>query len=70
MKVVSNTTPIIPLASIGQLKILKDLYDEILLPQAVYDEIKAKKAYGYNEVEAESIKVKQIKGQKVSRPFA
>ena len=64
MKVVSNTTPIISLASIGQLKILKDLYDEIILPQAVYDEIKAKIAYGYEEVEADFIKVKQIKGPK------
>lgn len=64
MKVVSNTTPIISLASVGQLRILKELYNEIMLPEAVYNEIRAKESYGYEEVEADFIKVKSIKGKK------
>jgi predicted nucleic acid-binding protein len=47
MKVVSNTTPIISLASIGQLSLLPELFGKIYIPQAVYYEIKSKKAYGY-----------------------
>jgi hypothetical protein len=38
MIVVSDTTPLIGLASIGRLKILRDLFGEIYIPQAVYDE--------------------------------
>ncbi len=39
MIVVSNTSPIINLAAVGRLDILKQLYGEILIPQAVYHEI-------------------------------
>ena len=39
MIVVSNTSPIINLAAIGQLEILQNLYDHIRIPQAVYYEI-------------------------------
>lgn len=63
MKTVSNTTPIISLASVGKLDILKELFEEIIIPDAVYNEIKAKKSYGYKEVEADFIKVKHIKGK-------
>ncbi|MCX7112252.1 MAG: DUF3368 domain-containing protein [Proteobacteria bacterium] len=38
-RIVSNTSPIINLACIGQLDILRRLYGTILIPQAVYDEI-------------------------------
>ena len=41
MIVVSNTSPIINLASIGQLELLKTLYSNIIIPQAVRDEIVA-----------------------------
>jgi len=63
MKIVSNTTPIISLASIGKLDLLKKLFREIIIAKAVYDEIKAKESYGYEEVESEFIKVKSIKGE-------
>jgi predicted nucleic acid-binding protein len=63
MIVISNTTPIISLSSIGKIHILKDLFGEIIIPQAVYNEIKAKKRYGYEEVESEFIKVKAIQGK-------
>ena len=38
-KVVVNTTPIIALANIGYLNLLHELYDEIIIPSAVNNEI-------------------------------
>jgi predicted nucleic acid-binding protein len=37
--VVSNTSPIINLAAVGQLQLLRQLYDQILVPQTVHREI-------------------------------
>ena len=37
--VVSDATPLIALAKIGQLSWLRDLFDEVLIPGAVYSEI-------------------------------
>ena len=39
MKVISNTTPLIGLASIGQFELLHKLFGEIIIPKAVYDEV-------------------------------
>lgn len=39
MIVVSNTSPIINLATISQLSILEQLYTKLIIAQAVYDEI-------------------------------
>lgn len=41
-KVIVNSTPLIALSHIGQLDLLKMLYGEISIPQAVYKEISAK----------------------------
>jgi hypothetical protein len=38
MIVVSDTTPLIGLASIGRLELLLELFEEVYIPQAVYDE--------------------------------
>ena len=38
MIVVSDTTPLIGLASIGKLNILRELFEEVYIPQAVFDE--------------------------------
>ena len=38
MKVVANTTPLISLASIGKLELLKDIFGEIIIADAVYNE--------------------------------
>ncbi len=43
LKIVSNTTPIISLLKIEKLHLLKDLYDEIYIPQEVFNEIEAGK---------------------------
>jgi predicted nucleic acid-binding protein len=63
MIVVSNATPIISLSSMGKIQILKDLFNEIIIPKAVYKELKAKKGYGYNEVDSSFIKIYSIKGK-------
>ena len=62
MKVVSNTTPIISLASIGRLSLLSDLFDKIYIPQAVYNEIKYKKSYGYQEIDNPCFEIMTIQG--------
>jgi predicted nucleic acid-binding protein len=51
MIVVSNATPIITLASINRVDILRHFFEKIYIPQAVYNEIKSKRAYGYQEIE-------------------
>ncbi len=38
MIIVSNTTPLIGLATIGRFELLRELFGEIYIPQAVYDE--------------------------------
>lgn len=38
MKVVSNASPLIGLSRIGRLQVLKELWQEILIPDAVYKE--------------------------------
>ena len=62
MKVVSNTTPIISLASIGQLELLAKLFGKVVIAEAVYQELKAKPAYGYTEIECGYIEVQAIQG--------
>lgn len=41
-KVIVNSTPIILLSNINQLELLKKIYGEITIPQAVYDEVTEK----------------------------
>ena len=41
-KVVVNTTPLIALSHVGQLEVLKDLYGEIIISDAVYRELAVK----------------------------
>ena|SRR3989338_5521158 len=64
MKVASNTTPIISLSSIQRLELLKLLFKQIYIPKAVYHEIKTKKLFGYKEIDADWVKVMEIKGRK------
>jgi predicted nucleic acid-binding protein len=67
---VSNTTPIISLSSIGKIEILRDIFEEIIIPQAVYDEIKSKyDGYGYNEVDLAFIKIETVKNTEFMSHF-
>lgn len=60
-KVIVNTTPLIALAGIGQLELLRKLYSEIMIPRAVYHEIISEPARSLVS-EAEWIKVEKITG--------
>lgn len=63
MIVVSNATPIISLASISKIDILKHFFDKVYISHAVYDEIKSKKAFGYKEIDDEFFQVEFIKDE-------
>ena len=39
MVVVSNASPLFPLSKLGQLDLLAKLYDQVLIPSAVYEEV-------------------------------
>lgn len=62
MVVVSNATPLISLSSVGHFALLEQLFGEIVIPDAVYQEIKAKRSYAYDEVDADFVRVELIKG--------
>ena len=47
LKVISNTTPIISLLKIGKLFLLKELYEKIIVPEAVYNELEKGKNRDY-----------------------
>lgn len=67
MIVVSDTTPLIGLASIGRLNLLKELFEEVFIPQAVYDEtVTHGKIEGLAKKEVENakwIRLVQVKDQ-------
>jgi len=39
MKVVSNSSPLIALSKINKLHILKDMFNEVLIPKSVWIEV-------------------------------
>ena len=45
MIVISDTTPLISLLKIGRLDLLKELFNEIYIPKAVYDELICNELY-------------------------
>lgn len=65
-KVVVNTTPLIALSHVGQLELLKRMYDEIIIPEAVYGELSVKtESVCKKEVDnsLDWIRVERIKNQ-------
>jgi len=65
--VVSNTTPLVTLASIHKLDILKELYSKIYIPNAVLAEIKAGKGkIGYFDIDT----IDWIIPRKISNVFS
>ncbi len=62
MKVVSNSSPLILLSAIGMLDLLKNEFGELLIPEAVYNEVTSRELKGSDEVKhAGWIKVLSIK---------
>lgn len=51
MIVVSNTSPIINIAAVGHLNLLKELYGELIIPEGVYDEIVGAEDAGAREIQ-------------------
>lgn len=63
MIIVSDTSPLINLAAINSLNLLYELYNKIIIPQAVYDEIviQGKGQAGAEEIKASDwIEVRQV----------
>lgn len=50
-KILCNTSPIIGLISIGRLSVLRELFGEIILPEAVYRELCAGSSAHQKEIE-------------------
>ncbi len=72
LRVMCNTSPIIGLISINRLSLLWNLFDEIILPKAVYDELCANSFQHQNEIkEVEQcirdgkFKIYEVKNSKV-----
>jgi predicted nucleic acid-binding protein len=70
IKVVCNSSPIIGLSIINKLELLWELFDEVFIPKAVYDEIlnsKNNKTFGVegliNAVDRKCIKVYEVKNK-------
>ena len=61
MIVVSNTSPVINLAAIGQLELLNKLYGKIIIPRAVHHEITVKGAGQAGSTEIEELKWLEVK---------
>ncbi|MCB0086480.1 MAG: DUF3368 domain-containing protein [Caldilineaceae bacterium] len=68
MIVVADSTPLIALARIGRLKLLKSLYGELIIPDAVFDEVvhSGKDRAGVTQVQ----KAEWIKRQSVDNEVA
>ena len=69
-RVVVNTTPLIALSGIGKLNILKDMYGEIFIPKAVYDEVKLEPAYSEVNSSLDWINVVDIDNNVYAKMFS
>jgi len=70
-RVVVNSTPLIVLCNIDRLFILKELYGEIIMPQAVLDEIMVKEDSACNQIlsAGDWIKVQSISREADKRMY-
>jgi predicted nucleic acid-binding protein len=46
--VISNTSPLVYLHQIGQIGLLRSLYGQVIVPQAVQDELRAGEEIGFD----------------------
>lgn len=70
-RIIVNSTPLIVLSNINQLGLLKNLYSEIFIPQAVFDEVTAKKDSACQEIKNHSdwIHICKIKDESQKRMY-
>ncbi|NPA16782.1 DUF3368 domain-containing protein [Persephonella sp.] len=69
-KVVSNTTPLLSFIKLNRLDILKELYGEVIIPEAVLNEIERGKDRFYVEISGKHwIKVLKIKNRRILERF-
>ena len=66
-KVIVNSTPLISLIALDKLDILRDLYSEIIIPTAVYDEISVKDNFTLSQ--HDWIKIKEITNEVAKGAF-
>lgn len=59
-RVIVNSTPLIVLSHIGKLDLLRQLYREIVIPQAVYDEVTQKRDIAQTALESSRSWIKVI----------
>lgn len=71
LKVVSNTTPLISLLKLGRLDVLMELYQEILIPTAVFEEIEVgkNKSFYRNLSNIDWVKIIKIENEDARRYF-
>ena len=62
-KIISNTTPILSLLKIGKLSLLKELYEKVIVPTAVYIEIEngKEKPYYQDLTQIDWIEIQEIR---------
>lgn len=70
-KVIVNSTPLIILSNANVLHILKDVYKEITIPQAVFDEVTAKQDSACNQIKnnLDWIHIEKIKEDSSKRMY-
>lgn len=69
-RVIVNSTPLIVLSDIGELDLLKNLYSEIYIPQAVFDEVTAKADSACQAIKnSDWIHIAKIKDQSQKRIY-
>mgnify|MGYP000862518243 CR=1 FL=1 len=70
-KVIANSTPLIALNKIGKLDLLKEIYKEIIIPYAVYEEVILNSNKASNDFIKESnfFSIKRIKNEEARKLF-
>jgi predicted nucleic acid-binding protein len=70
-KIVTNTTPLISLLKLSRLDVLRELYREVFIPTAVYNEIEAGKHKSYYQdlLKLDWIKITPVKDKQAVKYF-
>lgn len=69
-RIIVNSTPLIVLSNINQLELLQKLYNDIYIPQAVYDEVTEKDDSACNQIKNSNwIHICKIKNESEKRMY-